>query len=73
MSNIRDAAESLVLEEVDAKAIVLVVTIWPIGVDDAELELDEEFELDEQGKNSSLSGVGVLDLDEGGLWGGGNS
>ena len=66
MSSIRDAAESLVLEEVDAKAIVL-VTIWPIGVDDAELELDDEFELDEQGKNSSLSGVGVLDLDEGGL------
>ena len=35
-------------------------------MDDDEFELDEEFELDD-GKNSSLSGVGVLDLDDGGL------
>jgi hypothetical protein len=38
----------------------------PIGVDDDEFELDDEFKL-EDGKNSSLSGIGTFYLDEGGL------
>jgi hypothetical protein len=33
-------------------------------VDDDEFELDDVFE---DGRNNSLSGVGVLDLEEGGL------
>ena len=68
MFNTLAAADSGTLVGFDVIAIEGVEITWPIGVDDDEFELEDEFE----GRNISLSGVGVLDLDEGGLWGGGN-
>ena len=59
-----DTVESVTFVEFDVIDIEAVETIWPTGVDDDEFEVDDEFE---DGKNSSLSGVGVLDLDDGGL------